>query len=51
VNGCTANGSKLYWERDGDSLVDDDDDDDDVDVGVLSEDEVIWVRTIVGAPS
>lgn len=40
MNGCTANGSKLYWERDGDSLVDDD-----VDVGVLlSEDEVICVR-------
>ena len=48
MNGCTANGSKLYWERDGDSLVDDDDVDDDT---VVLEDEVItFMRTVVGAP-
>lgn len=44
MNGCTANGSKLYWERVGDTLVDDDDSFDDDTVEVVEEakdDEVI----------
>ena len=46
MNGCTANGSKLYWERDGDNLVDDDGDDDDdtVDVSEEESDEAISLR-------
>lgn len=47
MNGCTANGSKLYFERDGDKFVDDIDiDDDTVDVEVEEGvgDEVILVE-------
>ena len=46
MNGCTANGSKLYWERGGDNLVDIDGDIDDDTVNESEEecDEAISLR-------